>query len=119
MHLVAMVREKPYLGIVLRVYQVDVFLVDDVVEHIEVGGVARQRYQVAAVSFGAHEQELVRIGADQIEGFGSKAQRTHEIGRRRTARPGDENPLQCRPPGLVWSIGAIVACPRLSSRSTS
>ena len=99
--------------------QVDVLLIDDVVEDIEEGGVTRRRHQVPAVGLGTHEQELVGIGADEVEGLGGKAQRTDEIGRRRTARPGDEDPLQRRAPGLVWSIGAIVACPRLSSRSTS
>ena len=79
---VAMVGEEPDLGIVLGMDQIDVFLVDDVVQHLEVRGVARQRHEVTAVGFCAHEQKLVRVGPDEIERLGCEAQRPHEVRRR-------------------------------------
>ncbi len=71
---VAMVGEKPNLGIVLGMDQVDVLLVDDVVQHVEVRRIARQGDEVPAVGFGAHEQKLVRVGADEIERLWCEAQ---------------------------------------------
>src|SRR5579863_5781141 len=112
-----MVGEKPNLRVVLSMHEVDATLVDDVVQHVEVGGIAGKGNEVAAVGFGAHEQKLVRVGPDEIERFRREAQRAHEVRRRCTTRASDEDPLQRRASGLVWSIGAMVARPRLCLRS--
>ena len=72
-HLGSMVREEPHLGVVLRMDEIHALLVDDVVQHLEVGRVTREWHEVPAVSFGAHEQELVGVGADEVEGLGGKS----------------------------------------------
>jgi hypothetical protein len=105
-HRITVIREEAHLGVVLRMDEVDAGLVDDVVQHLEIRGVACQRDEEPAVGFGAHEQELVGVGADQVERFRGEAQRAHEVRRRRTARAGDEDPLQCRPAGHLWSTAA-------------
>ena len=70
-HLRSVFREERHLGIVLRVDEVDAFLVDDVVQHCKVRGIAREWHQETAVGLGTHQQKLVRVGPDEVERLGS------------------------------------------------